>query len=117
MVHCQRDIRLFQLRAEHHMTQADLAEHINAARAAIAGYETRNRQPSHKKLAALAKTFHVSVDYLPDNCITPGTASISLEKERLLDQRVFELCRGLTIRSKEDVYEYLCLLKLREDQK
>lgn len=109
--------KLKSLRAEYNMTQADLAEHINVARATIAGYETRNRQPSHEKLTAIAKTFHVSVDYLldssPDN---PAATDLSLEKERLLDQRVLTLYRGLTMRSKEDVYEYLCLLKLRENQ-
>lgn len=109
--------KLKSLRAEYNMTQADLAEHINVARATIAGYETRNRQPSHEKLTAIAKTFHVSVDYLLDSGPDTPDTGLSLEKERLLDQRVLTLYRGLTMRSKEDAYEYLCLLKLRENQR
>lgn len=108
--------KLKSLRAEYNMTQADLAEHINVARATIAGYETRNRQPSHEKLTAIAKTFNVSVDYLLDSSPDIPNTDLSLEKERLLDQRVLNLYSGLTVRSKEDAYEYLCLLKLRENQ-
>lgn len=49
--------KLKTLRAEHNMTQAELGKQINVARATIAGYETRNRQPSYEKLTAIAETF------------------------------------------------------------
>lgn len=51
--------KLKTLRAEHNMTQAELGRQINVARATIAGYETRNRQPSYEKLTAIAETFQV----------------------------------------------------------
>lgn len=108
--------KLKLLRAEHNMTQKELANHINVARATIAGYETRNRQPSYEKLAAIAETFGVSVDYLLDNKDDTSGTTLSLQQERFLDERVLALYRSLTMRSKEDVYEYLCLLELREKQ-
>ena len=63
--------KLKTLRAEHNMTQAELGRQINVARATIAGYETRNRQPSYEKLTAIAETFQVSVDYLLDSTDEP----------------------------------------------
>lgn len=108
--------KLKLLRAEHNMTQTELAKRINVARATIAGYETRNRQPSYEKLTAIADTFHVSVDYLLDGSDETADTTLSLRQERLLDQQVLALYQSLTMRSKEDAYEYLCLLELREKQ-
>ena len=53
--------KLKTLRLENHMTQDYVAKRINVARSTIAGYETKNRQPSHEKLTAFANLFHVSV--------------------------------------------------------
>lgn len=108
--------KLKLLRAEHNMTQEELAQRINVARATIAGYETRDRQPSYEKLAAIAEVFNVSVDYLLDSSNETADISFALQQERLLDQRVLALYQSLTMRSKEDAYEYLCLLELREKQ-
>ena len=58
------DKKIRTLRLEYHMTQEDLARRLNVSRSTVAGYETKNRQPSHEKLTALAGLFHVSVDYL-----------------------------------------------------
>ena len=62
--------KLKKLREENHYTQKYVAKHLNVARSTIAGYETKNRQPSHEKLTILAELFHVSVDYLlDDDCL------------------------------------------------
>ena len=45
--------KLKMLRLENEMTQDYVASRLNVARSTIAGYETKNRQPSHEKLAAL----------------------------------------------------------------
>ena len=82
--------KLKTLRAEHNMTQAELGRQINVARATIAGYETRNRQPSYEKLTAIA--------------------------ERMLDRQIFQVYRTLSLAAKEDAYEYLCFLKQREQK-
>ena len=51
------------LRTENRMTQQDVADHLNVARSTVAGYETKNRQPSHEKLTTLANLFRVTIDY------------------------------------------------------
>ena len=56
--------RLKTLRLQHNMTQQYVADSINVARTTVAGYETKNRQPSHEKLNDLADLFNVSIDYL-----------------------------------------------------
>lgn len=49
--------KLKSLRLEHDMTQESVAKYMNVARSTIAGYETKNRQPSHEKLTTLASLF------------------------------------------------------------
>ena len=100
--------KLKTLRAEHNMTQAELGRQINVARATIAGYETRNRQPS------IAETFQVSVDYLLDSTDEPIVLHSMPEAERMLDRQIFQVYRTLSLAEKEDAYEYLCFLKQRE---
>lgn len=109
--------KLKLLRAEHSMTQKQLAAQINVARATISGYETRDRQPSHEKLTSIAEVFHVSVDYLLDNEDTNSVAEFSLQQEHLLDEQVFTLYKELSRASKEDIYKHIRLLKLWENQK
>lgn len=109
--------KLKLLRAEHNMTQEQLAEQINVARATISGYETRDRQPSHEKLTSIADAFHVSVDFLLDNDNTPTTTEFSLLQDRLLDEKVFTLYKELSRASREDIYKHIRLLKLWETQK
>lgn len=105
--------KLKTLRAEHNMTQAELGRQINVARATIAGYETRNRQPSYEKLTAIAETFQVSVDYLLDSTDEPIVLHSMSEAERMLDRQIFQVYRTLSLAEKEDAYEYLCFLKQR----
>lgn len=108
--------KLKTLRAEHNMTQAELGRQINVARATIAGYETRNRQPSYEKLTAIAETFHVSVDYLLDSTDEPAVFESMPDKERTLDRQIFQMYRSLSFAEKEDAYQYLCFLKQREQR-
>ena len=108
--------KLKTLRAEHNMTQSELGRHIKVARATIAGYETRNRQPSYEKLTAIAETFQVSVDYLLDSTDEPIVLHSMPEAERMLDRQIFQVYRTLSLAAKEDAYEYLCFLKQREQK-
>lgn len=109
--------KLKLLRAEHNMTQEQLAAQINVARATISGYETRDRQPSHEKLTSIAEAFQVSVDFLLDNDDNASSTEFSLLQEHLLDERVFTLYKELSRASKEDIYKHIRLLKLWETQK
>lgn len=106
--------KLKALRADHHMTQAELGKQINVARATIAGYETRNRQPSYEKLTAIAETFHVSVDYLLDNADELSALESVPQQERILDKKISKLYRSLSFSAKEDVYQYLLFLEQRD---
>ena len=108
--------KLKTLRAEHNMTQAELGRQINVARATIAGYETRNRQPSYEKLTAIAETFPVSVDYRLDSTEEPIVLQSMPEADRMLDRQIFQVYRTLSLAEKEDAYEYLCFLKQREQK-
>ena len=72
------DKNLKALRLENKMTQENVAQQVNLARSTIAGYETKNRQPSYEKLSAFCKLFHVSMDdLLEDNAATYSTPNVS----------------------------------------
>ena len=106
------DKKIRTLRLEYHMTQEDLARRLNVSRSPVAGYETKNRQPSHEKLTALAGLFHVSVDYL----INDSSPSIPPRKIAFpeVEQRLLSQYRNLSPRSREDLFSYLHLLELRD---
>lgn len=108
------DKKLKTLRLENDMTQDYVASRLNVARSTIAGYETKNRQPSHEKLTALAELFHVSVDYLISDSDSfemnySANPAISEDEERLLSYY-----RALSDKSKCDLLEHCQLLKLRD---
>lgn len=108
------DKKLKALRLENKMTQEYVANRLNVARSTIAGYETKNRQPSHEKLTCLANLFHVSVDYLLDDTtsidVQPSQSFILSESERELITRY----RRLSAQSKRDMNSYIELLELRD---
>ena len=108
------DKRLKALRLKNEMTQEYVARRLNVARSTIAGYETKNRQPSHEKLTALASLFHVSIDYLLE-----GEEMISLTPaqsvpEPVTERNFLERYRGLSSESKRDVLKCSHLLELRD---
>lgn len=108
--------KLRALRLENNMTQEYVAEHMNMARSTIAGYETKNRQPSHEKLAAFANLFHVSIDYLLNDESIP----VNLTESRTLSEDAQDLLvryQRLTIRSKKDLFKQLHLLELRDEER
>ena len=105
--------KLKTLRIENEMTQDYVAKRLNVARSTIAGYETKNRQPSHEKLTAIAGLFHVSVDYLLDDEpveLTPSQVPVLSANEKALLSRYHHL----SSRSKKDLLEYIKLLELRD---
>lgn len=108
------DKKLKALRLENEMTQKYVAARLNVARSTIAGYETKNRQPSHEKLTALANLFDVTVDYLLED---EETIHLNSSKTHLYsaEERAFLLrYKKLSPRSKKDLLGYLSLLELRE---
>ncbi len=108
------DQKIKALRLENEMTQKYVAARLNVARSTIAGYETKNRQPSHEKLTALANLFHVSVDYLLEDDDTihlnPAQTNVHDAEERALLIRY----NKLSSKSRKDLLEYISLLELRD---
>ena len=66
--------RLKDLRIERKMTQKQLADRLGLATSAISSYESGDRYPTLDTLAALARIYHVSTDYL-----------LGLESRRYID--------------------------------
>lgn len=108
------DQKLKALRQENDMTQKYVAARLNVSRSTIAGYETKNRQPSHEKLAALAALFHVSVDYLLDNDDTIHLDASRNDKYSSEERSLLIRYEKLSDRSRQDLMNYLNLLELRE---
>lgn len=61
-------------RKQNNLTQQQLAERLGVAKSVISYYESGDRFPSNDVLIKLARTFHVSTDYL-----------LGLERKRTLD--------------------------------
>lgn len=108
--------RLKALRIQKHMTQQDVADAINVARTTVTGYETKNRQPSHEKLTAIAELFNVSIDFLIDPSDSTNEDFLILQHEMELDKDVRSLYSQLSYRSREDVLRYLSYLHFCEKQ-
>ena len=110
------DKKLKMLRLENEMTQEYVAQRLNVARSTIAGYETKNRQPSHEKLTALANLFQVSVDYLLDDEDTIHMTPSNTGSVPTSDQHLLSKYQNLSSRSQKDLMEYIHLLELRDNE-
>ena len=105
--------KLKALRLENNMTQEYVAQRMSLARSTIAGYETKNRQPSHEKLSAFASLFHVTIDYLLDD---EEPTYITMDEARTLPddtQNLLIRFRRLPIRSKKDLMKHLHHLEIQ----
>lgn len=108
------DKKLKTLRTENKMTQEYVAHRLNVARSTIAGYETKNRQPSHEKLTSLANLFHVTVDYLLDETDSIETASSQNTFYTDAERTLIAKYRRLSAQSQKSLAEYIQLLELRD---
>lgn len=109
--------KLKALRLENHLTQEYVAQRLNVARSTIAGYETKNRQPSHEKLIAFANLFHVTVDYLLDD---EETTCFTMTESRSIPEDALDLVERylkLSGRSKKDLKNHLHLLELQDEER
>ena len=97
-----------------HYTQKYVAKHLNVARSTIAGYETKNRQPSHEKLTILAELFHVSVDYLLDDDISEITLSNKSTAQKSEHYLLTHFHR-LSNSSKKELLNFLQYLEQRDE--
>lgn len=110
--------KLKYLREQNEMTQEYVASRLNVSRSTIAGYETKNRQPSHEKLTALAALFQVSVDYLLDN--QTDIVQLSPSRAPLPDASETDLLvryQNLSPRSRMEILDFMQFLEFRDQQK
>ena len=57
-------LRLKELREERHLSQTEVAERLEVARATISGYECNTITPSVEQLKKLAVLYNASIDYI-----------------------------------------------------
>lgn len=105
--------KLKALREENHYTQEFVAAHLNVARSTIAGYETKDRQPSHEKLTILADLFHVSVDYLLDDDVIETSLSNSHSWQNS-ERYLISHFKHLSALSKKELLDFLHFLEQRD---
>lgn len=109
--------KLKTLRLENNMTQEYVAARMNVARSTIAGYETKNRQPSHEKLTAFASLFHVTVDYLLDDDSAPVYVTLTNSNTPSADtQQLLSIYHNLSSHSKKDLIKFAHLLELGDKE-
>lgn len=81
---------------ERHMTQKELAAHLNIAPSTLGSYVQNTREPDFSTLKTFAEYFQVSIDYLLDHTLNrPATKK---EAEML---RIF--------RSLSEEQQYICI--------
>lgn len=90
--------RLKELRKEHNLTQADLAQKLGVVRTAITNYETNRTMPDPAALNELANLFNVSIDYLLGNTNTP-IDNLSVKEEKDIAKKLDELKETLESQS------------------
>lgn len=93
--------KLFKLRKNAGLTQAELAEAINVSRQAISKWEMGTAVPDVANMLALSKTFNVSIDYLvndemnneQDSSIVKATAAVfKLNYQYILVRVIVAIC-------------------------
>ena len=103
---------LKELREQNHVTQNELAEHLELTRSTIAGYETKGKQPDYERLLQIADYFHVSVDYL-----LKGSQQDTISVSRLSNTPESELLSAymeLSAESRQQLLDYVEFLQLKE---
>ena len=86
--------RLKMLRRQHHLTQTQVANHLNLSKTSISGYENNVKTLSQDVLIKLAGLYRVSTDYL-----------LGLDDEEMIS------VEGLTNRQKKLVEDLIQMLQ------
>lgn len=106
--------KLKALRKENHYTQKYVANYLSVSRSTIAGYETKNRQPSYEKLTVLAELFHVSVDYLLDDDLSEIELFEHMSKAKA-ERYLLAHFHHLSKHAKKELLDFLQYLEQREE--
>lgn len=104
---------LRQLRVEHKMTQAELAQRIGVSRSSVGMYESGEREPDFETLEAIADIFNVDMNRLH------GKEKPAInEDDRLSEDKklIIQIVENLTDRQAKLARNYMELL-IDEDKK
>ena len=108
---------LKKLRAEHHLTQMELAKATGINRSAIGMYEQERQNPPFDKLQILANYFNVDMNTLladgPDpasQSLAPQSSILNPEEIRLLDR-----LRRLTPAGRAKIASYTDYILMEEE--
>ena len=77
------NVLLKELRSQHGMTQGQLAKAAGVSPGNVGDWESGKSKPGYNALAALARIFEVSADYLLELEAPPAKTSDDLERVKL----------------------------------
>lgn len=101
------------LREEKHITQEELASYLGITRSAVAGYETKGKQPDFERLILIAKFFNVSIDYLISG---KEESLISITNNTTKETNLIHSYRKLSKNSQIALDKYLLFLLATENE-
>ncbi len=97
------------LREENHVTQEELALYLGITRSAVAGYETKGKQPDFERLVLIADFFNVTLDYLiRGNEYSSVSVTNGIENEKEIS--LLNSYRNLSKESQDALDKYVCFL-------
>lgn len=96
-------IRLKELREERHWKMREAAKFLNKAYTTYVNHEKEYRQPNSEDLAAYAKAYGVSVDYLIGR--TDNRAPVKSDNSDAKDAIRFALFDGANVDITDEMYE------------
>lgn len=99
-------------------TQKDLAEIIGVKRSTIAGYESKNQEPSYKRLKNIASVLNCSIDsLLSSNYNNYKVSEKNITEEVLNNNELKSLIQKLKGMKTSDINFYKRLIEFIENEK
>ena len=105
---------LKHLRAQHHLSQAELATHLGVTQQAVGKWEREKTSPDYATLNRIADMFEVTTDYLLGRNITQ-TVSFK-QNHNDAEQSMLKKYRALSKTGKEIINGTLNVVYLQEQQ-
>ena len=103
------------LREENNVTQEDLAKYLGISRSAVAGYETKGKQPDFERLLMIADYFKVSTDYLlrgDEIFLKSSLNGFDIDEQISLLKLFFKLSKN----KRTEIRDYISFLNSKHDK-
>lgn len=103
--------KIYELRAQHNLSQGDLANELNVSRQSISKWENGNSTPDLEKIVKLAEIFSVSLDELIKNEEKETTVATTPEGTPIIqtNNREKKIGKGLLIAGVISIFVFLLL--------